>query len=120
MKRSYPPDMLEVVIPEDDMRRLETRVGPCVRRIGAANSDGVFSYTTIPVLVLEHAAQTFGDATLTGSVAHLKASVSQTQACLKLLEDFGPTLIQTLAVSYRTYVRSLSVPGATLVRRVAV
>jgi hypothetical protein len=120
MKRSDAQNMLEVVIPEDDMKRLETRFGPRVRRIGAWNSDGVFSYTTIPVAVLEQAAETLGDATLIGSVARLKASVSQTQALVKLLEDFGRTLIEALAVSYGTYLRHLSAAGATLVCRIAV
>jgi hypothetical protein len=97
--------MNEIVIPEDDMRRLEKQFGPLVRQIGAWNSDGVFSYTTIPVVVLEQAAETLGDATLSISVAHLTESVMYTRNFVQLVENFGPILIDTLAVSYRTYLQ---------------
>ena len=49
--------MKTLVIPEDDLKRLERRFGPDVRRMGPWNSDGVFGYTSISLGAVESAAE---------------------------------------------------------------
>ena len=52
--------MKAIVIPEDDLKRIERRFGPDVRRMGPWNSDGVFGYTSISLGTIESAAEALG------------------------------------------------------------
>ena len=47
---------LPIIVPDDDLKNLEKRFGPGVRNMGPWNSDGVFSYSSIPIVVVEEAA----------------------------------------------------------------
>ncbi|MGA8578411.1 MAG: hypothetical protein WB579_07005, partial [Bryobacteraceae bacterium] len=82
-----------IVIPEDDLQRLERRFGPDVRRMGPWNSDGVFGYTSISLGTVERAAEAAGRPGLPEAVSQLKEAREPVAAFLHLVETFGPDLV---------------------------
>ena len=49
--------MEEIVVTEDDLRRLEKRFGSAVRLMGSWNSDGTFCYASVPLSAVRRAAE---------------------------------------------------------------
>jgi hypothetical protein len=49
--------MEEIVVTEDDLRRLEKRFGSAVRLMGSWNSDGTFFYASVPLSAVRRAAE---------------------------------------------------------------
>ena len=92
--------MKAIVIPEDDLQRLERRFGPDVRRMGPWNSDGVFGYTSISLGALESAAEAVGRPGLPEAVSRLKESREPVTAFLDLVEAFGPALVVEIKAAY--------------------
>ena len=45
--------MEAIVLTDDDLKRLETRFGPIVRKMGPWNSDGIFGYESVPLVAVE-------------------------------------------------------------------
>ncbi|MFY9726932.1 MAG: hypothetical protein WAJ87_15655 [Bryobacteraceae bacterium] len=89
-----------IVIPEDDLQRLERRFGPDVRRMGPWNSDGVFGYTSISLGTVERAAEAAGRPGLPEAVSQLKEAREPVAAFLHLVETFGPDLVVKIKAAY--------------------
>ncbi len=89
-----------IVIPEDDLQRLERRFGPDVRRMGPWNSDGVFGYTSISLGAVESAAEAVGRPGLPEAVSRLKEAREPVAAFMDLVEAFGPDLVVKIKAAY--------------------
>jgi len=92
--------MKSIVIAEDDLKRLERRFGPDVRRMGSWNSDGVFGYTCISLGAVESAAEAVGRPGLPEAVSRLKDAREPVAAFLDLVEAFGPDLVVNIKAAY--------------------
>ncbi|MGA2149006.1 MAG: hypothetical protein ABSH49_29030 [Bryobacteraceae bacterium] len=90
-----------IVVPHDELKRLEKRFGAGVWRMGSWNSDGVFGYTSIPILVVEEAVEGVNNPALTEALVGLKQSADQTKSFLELVETYGSDLIHSLVAIYR-------------------
>jgi hypothetical protein len=89
-----------IVIPEDDLRRLERRFGPDVRRMGPWNSDGVFGYTSISLGMVERAAEGVNQPGLPEALSRLQGAKELAAAFLELVEAFGPDLIVKIKAAH--------------------
>jgi hypothetical protein len=89
-----------IVIPEDDLKRLERRFGPDVRRMGPWNSDGVFGYTSISLGAVESAAEAVGAPGLPEAVSRLQEAREPVAAFMDLVEAFGPDLVVKIKAAY--------------------
>jgi len=89
-----------IVIPEDDLKRLERRFGPDVRRMGPWNSDGVFGYTSISLGAVESAAEAVGAPGLPEAVSRLQEAREPVAAFMELVEAFGPDLVVKIKAAY--------------------
>jgi hypothetical protein len=92
--------MKSIVIPEDDLKRLERRFGPDVRRMGPWSSDGVFGYTSISLGAVESAAEAVGQPGLPEAVSRLKEAREPVAAFMDLVEAFGPDLVIKIKAAY--------------------
>jgi|ERR1017187_240837 hypothetical protein len=99
-----------IVIPEDDLKRLERRFGPDVRRMGPWNSDGVFGYTSISLGAVESAAAAVGAPGLPEAVSRLQEAREPVAAFMDLVEAFGPDLVVKIKAAYSA--TSLAPPSA--------
>ena len=87
--------MEEIVVTEDDLRRLEKRFGSAVRLMGSWNSDGTFGYASVPLSAVRRAAEDLVNpdviATLSRPTTHAGAHhrVPRIVAYLRLPLDRG-------------------------------
>jgi len=102
--------MKTLVIPEDDLKRLQRRYGPDVRRMGPWNSDGVFGYTSISLGAVESAAEAVGAPGLPEAVSRLQEAREPVAAFMELVEAFGPDLVVKIKAAYSAI--SLAPPSA--------
>jgi len=100
--------MKSIVIPEDELKRLERRFGPDVRRMGSWNSDGVFGYTCISLGAVERAAEAVGAPGLPEAVLRLQHAKEPVSAFLDLVEQC-PDLVVKIKAAYSA--ASLVPPG---------
>jgi hypothetical protein len=89
-----------IVIAEDDLRRLERRFGPDVRRMGPWNSDGVFGYSSIALGIVERAAEAVNQPGLPEALSRLQRAQEPVAAFLELVEAFGPELIVEIKAAH--------------------
>ncbi|HLK68399.1 MAG TPA: hypothetical protein VKU19_33435 [Bryobacteraceae bacterium] len=91
--------MEEIVVTEDDLRRLEKRFGSAVRLMGSWNSDGTFGYASVPLSAIRRAAE---DLVNTDIVAALSPDMPErTTVFLEFLDTFGTPLIEAIVAAYR-------------------
>ena len=64
--------MKEIVLTDDELKRLETRFRPVVRQMGPWNSDGVFGYAGVPIAAVEKAAETLENPQLPVALPRLR------------------------------------------------
>ncbi|HEV3201261.1 MAG TPA: hypothetical protein VGZ73_25350 [Bryobacteraceae bacterium] len=93
--------MKAIVIPDDDLKLLEKRFGPAVRRMGSWNSDGVFSYSSVPMAAVEKAAESLDDPAAAEVFSRLQETPERTTTFIELLQSFGPALVDKIVVAYR-------------------
>ena len=93
--------MEEIVITEDDLRRLEKRFGSAVRLMGSWNSDGTFGYTSVPLPVIRKAAQDLADADVVVDLSRTRHMPERTAAFLELLHTLGSPLVAAIVAAYR-------------------
>ena len=93
--------MEEIVITEDDLRRLERQFGPGVRLMGSWNSDGTFGYTSVPVAAVRKAVEDLATARPIMDLPTLKHITERNGAFLELLNTIGPPLIAAIVAAYR-------------------
>jgi hypothetical protein len=92
--------MRTIVIPEDDLKRIERRYGPDVRLLGPWSSDGVFGYASVSLGAVESAAAGLGQAGLLEAVSRLKEAREPVAAFFDLVEAGGPDLIARIKAAY--------------------
>ena len=63
--------MEEIVVTEDDLRRLEKRFGSAVRLMGSWNSDGTFGYASVPLSAVRRAAEDLVNPDVIATLARL-------------------------------------------------
>jgi len=93
--------MKSIVLPDDDLKLLEKRFGPGVRQMGSWNSDGVFSYSSVPIFAVERAAESLDDPTVTQAPSRLKEAPEWTLPFIDLLQSFGVGLVDRIVAAYR-------------------
>ncbi len=92
--------MHELILTEEDLRRLEKRFGPTVRRMGPWNSDGIFGYCSVPTAAVERAAMSLNHPALLNSLHQL--NVQQRNArFLQMLHQFGAALIEKIVAAHQ-------------------
>jgi hypothetical protein len=94
--------MEAIVLTDDELKRLERRFGPVVRQMGPWNSDGVFGYASVPVVVVEKAAETLETPGLLVALPRLHTP-ERTKTFIELTEDFGSVLVERIADAYREF-----------------
>ncbi len=93
-----------IVLSDENLRELERRFGPDVRRMGSWNTDGSFGFCAVPIAVVENAAQAIGSPGLTEAVKSADASEDRAKRFIESLEGFGSKLVQAIVASYREHV----------------
>jgi hypothetical protein len=102
--------MDSIILTDDELKILEKRFGPNVRKMGPWISDGIFGYTSVSMAVLEEAAETMGNSNLMATLGLLIDAPERTEAFIHLLETSGCSLIQRVVDVYRE--RTLgAIPG---------
>jgi hypothetical protein len=94
--------MEAIFLTDEELKRLERRFGPVVRRMGPWNSDGVFGYASVPLVVVEKAAETLANPDLLTTLPRLRTPDS-TKTFIELLEDFGSVLVKKIIGAYREF-----------------
>jgi hypothetical protein len=90
-----------IIVPDDDLKRLEKRFGPGVRQMGSWSSDGVFAYSSVPIVAVEEASKFMNNPTVVEAVFRLKQAPERTKPFLDLVHSFGPDIIEKIAAAYR-------------------
>jgi hypothetical protein len=96
--------MEEIVLTDDQLKRLETRFGPVVRQMGPWISDGVFGYASVPIAAVEKAAATLENPHLLVALARLRTP-ERTKTLIELLEGVGAVLVERIVAAYREFSR---------------
>jgi hypothetical protein len=94
--------MVAIILTDDELKRLEARFGPVVRKMGPWNSDGVFGYASIPLVAVEKAAETLENPSLLTALPRLRTP-EPTKTFIELLDDFGSVLVERIACAYREF-----------------
>lgn len=95
-------EIMEVIIlPDDELQRLEREFGRAVRQMGTWSSDGVFGYSSVPVSIVERVARGSNDPSIVEAVSRLKNSAERTKSFVELLQTFGPALIGKIVTACR-------------------
>ena len=90
-----------LVLTDDELKLLEKRFGPVVRQMGSWNSDGTFGYSSVPMIAVEKAAEALERDDLMVALLRLQHTPERSKPFIELLETFGPTLIERIALAYR-------------------
>ena len=93
--------MGEIVVSEDDLRRLETGFGSAVRLMGSWNSDGTFGYASVQLSTVRRAAEDLVNPNVILALSRLEQMPERTTAFLELLHTFGSPLIAAIVAAYR-------------------
>jgi hypothetical protein len=104
--------MEAIILTDDELKRLETRFGPVVRQMGPWISDGIFGYASVPVAVVEKAAETLANPSLLTVLPRLRTPEGK-RALVELLENCGSVLVERIVDAYRD-IRLWPRPGALL------
>jgi len=94
--------MEAIVLTDEELKRLETRIGPVVRQMGSWNSDGIFGYTSVPITAVEKAAEALDNPNLLVALPRLRTA-GRTQTFIGLLESFGVVLVERIVAAYREF-----------------
>jgi hypothetical protein len=96
--------MEEIVVTEDDLRRLEKRFGPAVRLMGSWNSDGTFGYASVPLSAVRKAAEgLMNNPDVIATLSRAQHIPERATAFLELLNTFGSPLIAAIVAAYREF-----------------
>ena len=80
--------MEAIFLTDDELKRLETRLGPFVRQMGPWNSDGIFGYASVSIMAVEKAAETLANPKATDSAsapAHFGGDENTSSNCWRIL-----------------------------------
>ena len=108
--------MAMIVVPDDDLKNLERRLGPSVRLMGTWNTDGVFGYTAVSLRAIDRAADGVEDPQLSEALEELKRrpEPERTGRFIDILRVFGPALVLRIVAAYRESAPVRHRPAATL------
>lgn len=87
--------MEDIVISDAELARLERHFGPAVRQMGPWLSDGVFAYISVPIAIIEKAAELLQDRSLLETVYHLRRNRQGTTELMNLLQT-RPDLVDEI------------------------
>jgi len=91
--------MSEIVLTDDDLSRLERRLGPNVRRMGPWVSDGIFGYCSVRLATVEKAVEALDDGTLRDLLQQLKDTPERTSPFVELLQRSGGPLVEKIVAA---------------------
>jgi hypothetical protein len=94
--------MEAIVLTDDELKRLEIRFGPVVRKMGPWISDGIFGYASVPIVVVEKAAETLANPGLMIALPRLRTPDGK-KTFVELLDDFGSVLVERIVDAYRDF-----------------
>ena len=94
--------MEAIFLTDDELKRLEMRFGPVVRQMGPWNSDGIFGYASVPIVVVERAAEALDNPNLLVALPSLRTT-ERTKTFIELLENFGSVLVERIVDTYREF-----------------
>ena len=92
--------MRDIVISDEDLTSLENRLGPNVRQMGPWLSDGVFAYISVPMAIVDKAAELLQDRSLLETVYHLSTNRQGTAGLINLLGS-RPDLVDEIVLVRR-------------------
>lgn len=69
--------------------------------MGSWNSDGVFAYSSVPIVAVEEASKSMNNPNVVDAVTRLKQAPERTKPFLDLVQSFGPDIIEKIAAAYR-------------------
>ena len=104
-----------IVLTDEDLKILEKRLGPDLRKMGPWMSDGTFGYCWVSMGIVEKAAEALEDPNLMMALFRLKNAPERAQLFIALLESFGHPLIERIVAAYRQ--GSLEVMGGIPLRK---
>ncbi len=93
--------MQGIFLTDDELKILEKRFGPGVRKMGPWNTDGTFGYSCVSMAVVKKAAESIGDQDLIGTLTRLNNVSDRSKAFMALLQTFGQALIERIVAVYR-------------------
>jgi hypothetical protein len=93
--------MEEIVVTEDDLKRLEKRFRPEVRLMGSWNSDGTFGYASVPLSAVRRAAENLVNPDVIAALTRPRHTPERTIGFLELLHTFRSPLIAAIAATYQ-------------------
>lgn len=94
---------MQLILSDDELKRLEARCGSKVRYIGSWNSDGVFAYVSVPLTAVKKAAELLGNSSLVEAVSQLTRNPDPNRHFAGILETFGPALVEKIAAVCREH-----------------
>lgn len=94
--------MQDIVISDEELARLERHLGPVVRQMGPWISDGVFAYISVPIAILEKAAELLQDRLLLETVCRLRTNPQWTTGLMNLFQT-RPDLVDEIVFVRRHY-----------------
>lgn len=93
--------MKGIVLTDDQLKVLEKRFGPAVRKMGPWHSDGTFGYCWISLAFVERAAESRHDPGLMTALSRLNDPPDPATRFIAVLESFGRSLIESIADVYK-------------------
>lgn len=93
--------MESIILTDDELKTLEKRFGPNVRNMGPRISDGTFGYSSVPMAVIEKAAEAMQNPNVMSALALLMDAPERTKSFIQLLGTFGQSLIERIVGVYR-------------------
>jgi len=94
--------MQDIIISDEELTRLAKRFGPEVRQMGPWLSDGVFAYISVPIAIVEKAAELLQDRSVLETVSHLRANRKWAAGLTDLLQS-RPDLLDEIVFVKRHY-----------------
>ena len=93
--------MESIVLTDDELKRLEKRLGPAVREMGPWSSDGVFGFATVSIVAVEKASEALQNSDLSLALPNLKSTSERSESFIEILEHGGSVLVEKIVAAYR-------------------
>ena len=94
--------MQDIIISDEELTRLESRFGPEVRQMGPWLSDGVFAYISVPIAIVEKAAELLQDRSVLETVCRIRTNRQWIAGLTDLLQS-RPDLLDEIVFVQRHY-----------------
>ncbi len=94
--------MQDIIISDEELTGLEKRFGPDVRQMGPWLSDGVFAYISVPIAIVEKAAELLQDRSALETVCCLRTNRERIGVLMDLLQS-RPDFLDEIVFVQRHY-----------------